>query len=861
MSPEERRDRRRALRLIRRAKETGATSLDLSYLALSALPRELASLVALQSLSLAECKQISNLAPLAGLTALRSLNLSTCEQISDLTPLAGLIALQSLDLFMCKQISDLTPLASMTALRFLSLVFCGQISDLTPLASLAALRSLNLAWCRGARLFAALEVLLPTLKWVNLLDCVFEDLPAEVCGDNVDENVLAKVRAHYADVRAGQVQDAELKVFVLGNGGAGKTQLCRRLRGLSYDPSVSTTHGIQLSEMTLELKDFATPIRLNLWDFGGQEVYHGSHALFLQGRAVFLVLWTPELEAQTSYQENGLSMRHRPVPYWLDYLRAFSGVDSPLVLTQSQCDTPAHRVRRPLVDGTDDFAAIQSIQFSAKTSLGFDSLKAALKEAVRDSFGHRPPPPIGTGRVRVRNRLRKMPDRLLERAAFDRICEEEGGISDTEALLDFLHHCGVIFYKAGLFGGRIVLDQNWALEAIYAVFDRKKILPLLRGYGRFSRADLEALVWSSYTREEQELFLDMMVSCGICFRAGLDYIAPELLPAKSEAQETLLAGRLLKDPPGAAVKVRYAFLHEGVLRNFLSKIGTQAGEAAIYWKYGCWFYEKTTDSRVVIEGMWQGAGQESGEGSIVFRAWGARASKLIEPLLAELQRLPLGQPPSVAWAYFGTEKGSAARLENLEPAQALQPASGTPDVYVSYAWGQNEKVVDDMCNVIEAEGWRVIRDKTAMKHGDRISDFMKCLSRGDLIVVVLSAKYLQSNYCMTELHGVYQRALGDKGEFLDRIIPVSLDDTKISSWRDRTETAKHWEDEFQEMEKCLPLLGQQDFGLYKSMQDWHNRVGDILAYANDVLRPHGLESIVKDGFATLCQMLQAKRAR
>jgi len=62
------------------------------------------------------------------------------------------------------------------------------------------------------------------------------------------------------------------------------------------------------------------------------------------------------------------------------------------------------------------------------------------------------------------------------------------------------------------------------------------------------------------------------------------------------------------------------------------------------------------------------------------------------------------------------------------------------------------------------------------------------------------------------------------------------------------------------MEKSLPLLGQQDFGLYKSMQDWHNRVGDMLAYANDVLKPRGFEEIVRDDFAALRQMLQSKRS-
>src|SRR4029077_4759267 len=130
--------------------------------------------------------------------------------------------------------------------------------------------------------------------------------------------------------------------------------------------------------------------------------------------------------------------------------------------------------------------------------------------------------------------------RLLERAEFDSICDEVGGVSDKRALLDFLHHNGVVFYRPGLFSDRIVLDQNWALEAIYAIFDRKKILPLLRGYGRFSRADLEALIWSGHTSEDQNVCLGMMEGCGICFRVRelpnreWEYIAPELLPEWSD---------------------------------------------------------------------------------------------------------------------------------------------------------------------------------------------------------------------------------------------------------------------------------------------------------------------------------------
>jgi len=41
-----------------------------------------------------------------------------------------------------------------------------------------------------------------------------------------------------------------------------------------------------------------------------------------------------------------------------------------------------------------------------------------------------------------------------------------------------------------------------------------------------------------------------------------------------------------------------------VLRNYLSKIGEQAKDAPIYWKYGCWFFERKTSSQALIETSW-----------------------------------------------------------------------------------------------------------------------------------------------------------------------------------------------------------------------------------------------------------------
>ena len=40
---------------------------------------------------------------------------------------------------------------------------------------------------------------------------------------------------------------------------------------------------------------------------------------------------------------------------------------------------------------------------------------------------------------------------------------------------------------------------------------------------------------------------------------------------------------------------------------------------------------------------------------------------------------------------------------------------------------------------------------------------------------------------------------------------------------------------------------------YKATKEWHNRIGDMLTYVNDVLVPHGFDEIVKDDFAALRQ--------
>jgi hypothetical protein len=44
----------------------------------------------------------------------------------------------------------------------------------------------------------------------------------------------------------------------------------------------------------------------------------------------------------------------------------------------------------------------------------------------------------------------------------------------------------------------------------------------------------------------------------------------------------------------------------------------------------------------------------------------------------------------------------------------------------------------------------------------------------------------------------------------------------------------------------------------QAMQEWRNRIGDMLAYVNDKLVPQGFDEIVKDDFTVLRQMLSGR---
>jgi internalin A len=201
------------------------------------------------------------------------------------------------------------------------------------------------------------------------------------------------------------------------------------------------------------------------------------------------------------------------------------------------------------------------------------------------------------------------------------------------------------------------------------------------------------------------------------------------------------------------------------------------------------------------------------------------------------------------------------------PHSAPSTCHGTPAIFVSDAWSDDSSddaqkrrgIVDRLCERLDKDGWNILRDSNVLRSGDLISGFMKRIGLADHVIVVLSDKYLRSPFCMTELHSIYQRSVGEKDDFLRRIIPLMLRDAGFGTPEKRVQYAKHWETRYLKLKSNLDYLSVEDFRLYQDMKRWHVDVGNMLSYISDVLVPHGFDEIVKDDFAGLRQMLQERR--
>ena len=93
----------------------------------------------------------------------------------------------------------------------------------------------------------------------------------------------------------------------------GKTCILNRLINNTYTENPST-EGIDISAWYFceENQEY----KLNVWDFGGQEIYHSTHQFFLTERSLYLLVWDALAEEE-----------YGRIDYWLKTIQSVTGQD------------------------------------------------------------------------------------------------------------------------------------------------------------------------------------------------------------------------------------------------------------------------------------------------------------------------------------------------------------------------------------------------------------------------------------------------------------------------------------------------------------------------------------------------------
>ena len=525
------------IKICRREGKEGK-DLDLSGLGLTRLPPEIGQLSALEALHLFNNK-LTSLPPEIGLlSALMRLHLAY-NQLSSLP----------------RELGQLTVLTKL----YLS---HNQLTSLPP--EIGELQNLELLTLHDNRLEALPEPLKRLNVWERLHQLTLHDndalgIPSEVLGPTSAMIRRGATPAHpraildyyfRTQITGGPLN--EVKVILVGRGGAGKTSLVKRLVNNEFNENEQETPGISITDWSLKCgKD---EVKLHLWDFAGQEITHGTHQFFFSQRSVYLLLLTGR-------EGNA----ERDADYWLRLIKAF-GSDSPVLVVLNKIEQSYFELDEPAIQR--DHPSVRSFHgMDCKSGSGREELLKALQETIKgmDSV-HKAFP---SEWKKVKNRLSGMKENYLGQKEYRVICAENGEKDEAsqDMLAGHLHHLGIALNYADDPRVRhaLVLNPGWVTDGIYKI---------IRGVEKTTPAgELKASALAKILPEEEKpamrrYLVDLMRKFELCFALDEEekrFLVPAVLPVKSP----VLDASWVTDKKALRLRYEYDALPQGLLPRFL----------------------------------------------------------------------------------------------------------------------------------------------------------------------------------------------------------------------------------------------------------------------------------------------------
>jgi len=788
------------------------------------------------------------------------------------------------------RLEDLPPMHGLDSLRALCL---GEnpISQIPE--SVFSLRSLEALDLRGSRENRGLLTIvpdrildLPKLRILNL-----EGQPIEIPPSEVVTRGLDAIRDYYRQLEQGKDYLCEAKLLIVGEPGAGKTSLAKKVENPAYEltDSEKSTEGIGVIHWSFPAlvrpqdsnEPLARDFSVSIWDFGGQEIYHSTHQFFLTKRSLY-VLVADSRKEDTDFH------------YWLNIVELLSD-GSPLLIVKNEKQDRRRDINESKLRGR--FANLRPVlATNLATNRGLDDVLRAIRDEL-ERLPHIGSPLPRTWR-RVREALEQDGRDYIDVGEYLEICKRNGFTRDADMfqLSGYLHDLGVClhFQDDPLLRKVVMLKPKWATDAVYRVLDNKGVIDR---HGRFTRNDLAA-IWSEsrYAAMRDEL-VQLMMKFQLCYPLSEEsFLAPQLLDSATPAYSWEGDGNLV-------VRYEYEFMPKGILTRFIVATHFLIASEDWLWRDGVVLERNGTRAEVTEDYPLR---------RITVRLVGPERTELLAIIDHELDRIHRGYPrlrmnrlipcrclrcaeqqdphfypyevltrfardgkpiqcpqsyemvdvrELIATVFPGARAASVAERDAISGAgsgAASEPVVSTAkEVFVSYAWGgESDAIVDRLEQTLNARGVSIVRDRNEVRYKDSIERFMRRIGRGKCIVVVISKKYLESTNCMFELTQIAER-----GDVRSRVFPILLDDAGLSDAIKQVEYVKAWESKIKKLNTALKKVNQENLEGIREELDLYARIRTtitkLMAILDDMnaLTP---QTHLESGFAALIDAIEAQ---
>ncbi|PQJ09114.1 GTP-binding protein [Flavipsychrobacter stenotrophus] len=372
------------------------------------------------------------------------------------------------------------------------------------------------------------------------------------------------------------VQLFEAKLLIVGQGNVGKTYLMNRLIHDSI-PETQTTEGIDIKTWTIQTQS-SSDFRVNIWDFGGQEIYHSTHQFFLTNRSLYLLIW----EARTDQHLISFD-------YWLNVIRLLSS-NSPVIIVLNKIDERLANIDEKSLKAK--FKNIVSFhQVSASSGKNIDLLTTKIRAEI-DSL-----PLIGDKLPKVwleiRTILETQESNYISAEQYLNICNQHG-LSNKRALFlsQYFHDLGVFlhFQDDNFLRNILFLKPEWATNAVYKILDSKAVIAR---NGEFDSDMLDSIL-EGFERDKRPYIVTLMKKFELCFEVERNlFLIPELLqPEKVEFDWDY------KD--NLRFEYQYDFMPAGIMARFIVRTRNLVYDKT-FWKNGVIIQRENTRALVTVD--------------------------------------------------------------------------------------------------------------------------------------------------------------------------------------------------------------------------------------------------------------------